>query len=471
MKTKKVILAIAGIAVLVMLIGGVIVLYSKNQGESEQEVEIEDASLFVAYTDCEYFKDVPAMLVENTQIDEAEDCGGDTWQICVDGTELSDYWDYLSTLEEAGFERHVDNGETGLDNSVYNAMFQKDGLVVTVIHLEKMDKTYITANQGMPVSEHLLYSDSYKENEQQDAKTKLHMLELYMSGNSYIVQLKNGHFIVNDGGYEQDLPYLIEYLEDLAPEDEKPVIEAWIISHAHEDHMGAFRSLYGSEYVKRIYVEGVYFNEPSAYVCAQLPATASVFDVLLTPTGLKTSENETTSLYRMQSGQRYFFDDITIDVLFTQEQLLLENYSGDFNETSTWLMYTIEGQKVLICGDADTGSMDAVMRIYDTEYFDLDVYSVFHHGINVFDKFTDFVTYKTALYTNYRIGSYHVNDEYERAEANKHLQEKAEECMAWGDGTKILTFPYEVGTAEKLPLREWKYNAEPRENLLKTNKQ
>ena len=34
----------------------------------------------------------------------------------------------------------------------------------------------------------------------------------------------------------------------------------------------------------------------------------------------------------------------------------------------------------------------------------------------------------------------------------------AEEGVVWGDGTKIFTFPYEVGTYKTVPLQEWKYN-------------
>jgi hypothetical protein len=32
------------------------------------------------------------------------------------------------------------------------------------------------------------------------------------------------------------------------------------------------------------------------------------------------------------------------------------------------------------------------------------------------------------------------------------------EYYHYGDGTVILTFPYSVGTAEKMPALTWKYN-------------
>jgi L-ascorbate metabolism protein UlaG (beta-lactamase superfamily) len=64
----------------------------------------------------------------------------------------------------------------------------------------------------------------------------MHMMELFRLGNSFIFQLKNGHFLISDGGMATDLPYLLDYLDSLVPEGEKPIVDGWIISHAHGDH-------------------------------------------------------------------------------------------------------------------------------------------------------------------------------------------------------------------------------------------
>ena len=44
-----------------------------------------------------------------------------------------------------------------------------------------------------------------------------------------------------------------------------------------------------------------------------------------------------------------------------------------------------------------------------------------------------------------------------RTEQNAYLKERVQEWIMWGDGTKVLTFPYEVGSYECLPNFEWKY--------------
>ena len=56
-------------------------------------------------------------------------------------------------------------------------------------------------------------------------------------------------------------------------------------------------------------------------------------------------------------------------------------------------------------GDANITGIRKTTFMYDESYFDVDVFSVLHHGINVYDFFTDFCTVKTALYTSFRMGS------------------------------------------------------------------
>ena len=463
MKTKKKLLIFLVILVVALLVGALGVLYFEKQKAAQERVE-EDVLTgnFSDYTDCENFKDIPAMIVPNTKIRNAVDYGDDTWIIDVNGTTLTDYQEYLLKLEENGFSKHVDNGESGLDEAVYSTTYTKGNMVLTVTQAVKLEKTYIAASKDLPLSEHLIYKDEYVADNKEGAKTTLHMLEMYDTGNSFVIQLKNGHFIVNDGGKGEDLPYLLDYLEALTPDDEKPVIEAWVVSHAHLDHMGSLKALYSenkySSYTKRIYVEGIYFSEPSEEVRASLYDTAEVTSVLMAAVSLQTTSGDYTPIYRPQMGQRYYFCDVTMDIVFSQEQLILQNYGGDFNDSSTWCMFNIEGQTFLHCGDADQGAIDSVMRIYDSDYFNLDVFAVFHHGINVYDRFTDYCNLKTILYPNYRTASYHTADDYTREAENNHLKESALESMAFGDGTKVLTFPYEIGSAETLDLFKWEYH-------------
>lgn len=399
------------------------------------------------------FPEVPLMDTKHVQVGEPVHYGAGNYVITIDGTTAKDYYIYLQKLEECGFEKHVDNGN-GVGRSVYNSIFVKDKWVFNITHVDKQNKTYISACFDTPLSEHLFYKKKYVQDNVEGSKTKLHMLEMWNFGNSFVIQLKNKHFIVSDGGMPCECPYLLDYLESLAPEGEKPIVEAWIFSHGHSDHCGVMAAFFDNkEYVDRIYVEGVYYNEPNDSVTALDEGARITLSWIKGAVGrLKTRTGTHPQLYRPQTGQRYYFNDITMDIVLAQEQLPLENYSGDFNDSSTWCMFTIEGQKCLFCGDGEKGGMRFLMEAYDKEYLTVDVFTLMHHGFNTRDEFTDYCTVNTALLTT--------RDDLpiRKAKENKHLKQSVKEWFAWGDGTKVMTFPYKIGTIECMPKFDWKYN-------------
>lgn len=460
MKNKQTVILVA-ILIILLGVGAAMVIYLGTNVKQSQESssEIDGVRTFADWTEEEVFQTIPAMIVDDTKIGKALDYGGDVYQISVDGTELSDYEAYLTTLEGCGFKKHVDNGEEGLDGAIYSTTFTKDELMVTVIHSVKINKTYITAGKDIALSPNLFYDESYIADNVEGAKTTLHLVELYDNGSSFIIQLKNGHFIMNDGGLANDLPYLLDYLESLVPEGEKPIVDAWFISHVHGDHVGWLDELVSDmKYIDRVYVESVYFSESSESQAAATNAAGLVRKFMSNYKMLRTTEGKAPILYRPQAGQRYYFNDLTVDVVFTQEQLSTADMAGDYNDASTWLMYNMEGQKFLLAGDAADASSKTVMEMYDSEYFDLDLYCVFHHGINVYNYFTDYIKAKTILYTNYRCGSMYTTGTHSRPEENDYLMSIADEILAFGDGTKILTFPYEIGTAVTMPETQWIYD-------------
>ncbi len=53
-------------------------------------------------------------------------------------------------------------------------------------------------------------------------------------GNSYVIQTVNGKVIVMDGGSEEETEYLRGFISALGAE-----VEAWFISHPHDDHFWA----------------------------------------------------------------------------------------------------------------------------------------------------------------------------------------------------------------------------------------
>lgn len=472
MKKKKTVLILLLMLCLVLLAGGAFLVMFQGKASTEEDatqeqMKVTSTETFAAWTDIEEFRAVPSLVTGNSKVGEAADYGNGHYVIDVNGTTEEDYRNYLNSLEKAGFKKHSDNGEDAMDGYAMTASYTKEELTVTVSHAINLEKTYISAVKNMSLSEHLIYKDEYVKGVSEDAKTTLHMLQLNNNGASFVIQLKNGHFIIHDGGRTYDAPYLLDYLESLTPDGEKPVVEAWFISHAHGDHHGALMSIIDKkEWYSRIYVDGIYFMEPTKdfIETTTYDAYTDMWTLARSYVLFESSDGGQCKYYRPQFGQRYYFCDMYIDVCLTPEQFPLEAYySGDFNETSIWLMHHIEGQRTLIVGDTSYTGMNQSMSMFDESYLDVDVYAVSHHGINVYDYFTDFMTVKTALYPNWRVGSLwqdtSTRTNLTRIEDNKHLVESVAEAYSHENGTVVLSFPYKVGEAKILGQTEWIYNA------------
>lgn len=409
-----------------------------------------------------FFMGIPVMNVPTAKTARMDHHGAGTYVTYVEDTTKEDYEAYLKLVEESGFVKHSDNGE-GLDHKVFCSTYTKDNFVLTVSYYSLEKKTNISFYQDFPLSEHLIYQDSYVEGNKEGAKTKIHMLELRRLGNSFVFQLKNGHFLISDGGMGYDLVYLLDYLESLTPEGEKPIIEAWIISHAHGDHCGALNAFLDlPEHLNRISVEGIYFSEPSQRVTDKCGGDIQISRIKRVARWLKTTQGEPTPMYRPQTGQRYYFSDITMDILITQEQVPFEKYKSDLNTSSTVCLFTIEGQKCFFSGDIHEEGLHFIMENYSREYLNLDIFTLNHHGFNTSVSFTDYITVKTLLLTLQN------QLPVRKIRQTKYFISKVQETMNWGDGTKILTFPYEMGSYETVPCNEWIYHKDV-ERILQMN--
>ncbi len=388
--------------------------------------------------------------------------GAGCYVTTVENATREDYEAHLKSAEERGFVKYADHG-AGLDNAVFCSTYTRDFFVLTICYYSRTKQISIAFYEDMPLSEHLIYQDSYVMGNEDSAETKLHMLELYRLGNSFVFQLKNGHFLISDGGMYEDIQYLIDYLESLTPKGEKPIIEAWVISHAHPDHCGAMNALLDYPDCRdRNSVEGIYFNEPSARITNKCGGEIQIARMKRLACWLKTTQGEPTPFYRPQTGQRYYFCDITMDILFAQEQIPLEKYKKDLNTSSTVCMFTVEGQKLFFSGDVHEEGLDFIMENYSREYLDVDIMTLNHHGFNTYPEFTDYIQVKTLLLMVQK------QLPVRKIRETKQLISKVKESLAWGDGTKIFTFPYEVGSYECLPCRDWIYHKDI-ERILQMN--
>lgn len=78
-------------------------------------------------------------------------------------------------------------------------------------------------------------------------------------GNSYVFRMNNGKVVVMDGGVKEEAPYLRGFIAALGNE-----VEAWFISHPHDDHMGALNEILKDP--RDIKIKTIYHSElPEEY--------------------------------------------------------------------------------------------------------------------------------------------------------------------------------------------------------------
>ena len=217
--------------------------------------------------------------------------------------------------------------------------------------------------------------------EDADAKiTDTTFTQMYPHNLCDVIQLSNGHFIVIDSGNNGTQKDLSKFLCDMAP-DGRPIVDAWIFTHFHQDHIGGFIDYMGASSLTRyITVKNVIYNFPQW----QVLNTASGNDInnlrLFYELRKPALEEKGTEFYQARTGQKYYFGNAEIEILWTFEDIMPTNIFVDStNQTDIGFMITIEGQKILITGDTSENEFRVAASRYGN-YLKCDMLQLAHHG-------------------------------------------------------------------------------------------
>jgi len=359
---------------------------------------------------------------ENASIKDAIAYGAGNYLVTYSCTSDTQYTNYLEKLGETtglNFKEYANNEGTDMYlDGVKNATFYKEYTegnssgewVLNITYVAKDSKIYISINTDDNSLDDNLKSTTPSTSCDDDIS--LSMLEIVgedaqgnVFGNSFVFQLPDGHFIVNDGGRmnsdstKDDGTKLVAYLKELAGEGNDVIIDAWIITHFHGDHCGVMESFFAHKELRQdIYVEAVYACVPSLYALNYVNSDQQYGLFERAMRGIRTltdTEGKVPKVFQMHMGQRYYFNGMTMDVLDTQEQHHCTTWGNDnvpdkFNTSSTNCLFTFKdanktNQKVLIGGDATNVNMKYMMKAYgenNNTFANIDVFVAYHHGRN-----------------------------------------------------------------------------------------
>ena len=373
--------------------------------------------------------------------------GAGTYLTKYTGTTLADAQALVTDMKAAGFDEYV---SSNLNADCYYTALTFGDNVYAVTHFVHTGETYVSSSNEQTLSPYM-QSDYYKtavntaggEPSGTYDDVTITSVSLCNGGDAFIIRLKNGHYIVIDGGTnnQTDRDAVAAALGASADEytagtknNPRVVVDAWFFTHAHADHVGLFRGgIYGAIQVD-VYVKGFYYNFTEkwhvdetfsigsstvdgyvnlAYAYAdqdssgtnyykkgtgdtaewwlEYTATTKTASNVNNPTWDGSSSDQDIPVYRVQAGQKFYFDGMTVEVPYTQEQVQPSEINLDLNGTCSWFLLTDDyGHTFLDAGDAEKFNAVAVTNLYSSEYeiYGADVGKLFHHGLNSLINFT-----------------------------------------------------------------------------------
>ncbi len=199
-------------------------------------------------------------------------------------------------------------------------------------------------------------------------------------GMCYIFSLGEGHFLIYDGLGDRggDEVKIFDSLTAATPEGKRPVVDAWILTHPHFDHIAGVHR-FAQCYADAVEVRSFVMNmaAPERYPVIRWKDAADCYAKWLP--GIFAAYPE-AKVWKVHTGQSFSVGDARIEVLYTQE----EDDTGALTVNNSSLV-----TRVFFCGKSfffpdDIIGEAACQLIHDLygSYLKSDFYQTAHHGFD-----------------------------------------------------------------------------------------
>ncbi|MBQ9098196.1 MAG: MBL fold metallo-hydrolase [Clostridia bacterium] len=304
------------------------------------------------------------------------DAGENAYLLYHDKSNRSEFDNYCTALENAGFTKHCTE-EMGLGihsfyfdrKAVISVSFSQHDQVLRAV-VEPVGDTKLaplgTICDGTPDSAKPCF-----------VQMNDHLNDVVDCGMSYIFRLSDNSFILMDGGWDTEpiADALYNKLRALAGEGDI-IISAWFFTHAHVDHIGAFYP-FARKYGDKVTLKRVIYNYPGE---SRITEMGDEF-----VRGYVRNFRRTLALFgdvdviKARTGQRFHFQGLDLDQLFTYEDYMMPRPLRTFNDTSLALLIKTADETFFFPGDASETMSGILVRKYG-EGLKSDIIQVAHHG-------------------------------------------------------------------------------------------
>ncbi len=367
------------------------------------------------------------------------DCREGCFLRLYEGVCENDFNAYVSILTGEGFEIKQ---KRSIDGNLYAALGGK--LNINLLFTPCDSALRITAGENE------LFPDFEKTECEGETGTCFYAFEndqtLIDCGMCLLVQCPdNSFFVVDSGHYFQanDNDRIHKFMRERTPRGEKIVINGWLITHAHTDHISKLLDFlkYNTD---DVIIEGFYQNLLPPHItaedwcCEELEMAQKLFAAL---------DNYPAPVYKLHTGQCFYIRNLTFDVMCTHEDIFPEKIE-DYNDSSCVVMMEAEGSKVFIPGDAAVLSSRMLEKRFK-ESLKCDVVQVAHHGHTGLSA--DCYSLLGASLAIFPVTRIMFDGELPRHEANRRAIELADKYFITGDGTVAVPLPYDSKTVFAYP--------------------
>ena len=377
-----------------------------------------------------YTEELPGIPGENVpKVEGAQwitDAGDDAYVVHKLDTDISAYDNYKALLEAAGYKLHVEN----VVATVKNATYYTDDTVINVL--------YSTADKDLRVSIEPMYNTALPMLSPETYET-VNESSVTMVGNcdlTLIIKLANGEFIVVDSGWRNQAHFIYNELVAQHDGDGPIVIAAWIFTHFHQDHQGGFITYTLDEkYMSNTIIKSVIYNFPEKQVL-DTASRKDQINLAIWPTCMEICKEQGAIHYQARTGQKYYFGNAVVEILGTYDDIMPFFVRNDnTNHTNIIFCIDIEGQRIMVTGDATTPEFNVCAARYG-DYLKSDILQLSHHGMGDGSKDTTFYEKVNAPVVLIP-GSVATN-------AQEWAKNNAKEYYFRVNGTRTWILPYEI---------------------------
>lgn len=319
------------------------------------------------------------------------DAGNGNYQQTYTGVLATNVTNYNNQLTTAGYILKQSN----VINSNYFYTFVKGDTKVHINWLPTINRYSIIYGPKSDVPILNAPITSY----QKLVTPSISQMALYNTGQSNVIQLEDGSFIVIDGGRSKgssetanhDAEILYNFLVSKKPASHAKPKVVWIFTHAHADHINLPKYNFFPTYKDKIELEYVCMNFPNFdvlknYLHSDGWTEGTEYSAFTNSINALLSAIETnfpgTPIHTVHSGDVLYFPGCEVEILNTHEDYYLNGFRNT-NDTSISFIVKMNGRRFMVCGDTTASVNDHIYDMYGN-YLKVDILQVSHHGVNAF---------------------------------------------------------------------------------------